>query len=440
MKIRLCHCLALLLLLGSNLMLAQIPWKSPLDRAGRSHTPQSSQKVAEHEDYPERYIDLTWNNSLNQWDSTYRASFTYNPNGKVVESIYEYYNVNYFEPFSKTIYRYNALGQNDTTYYYSWNGSWDYQDRRDMDFDAQGNPTLVMGYSWNVSQWDSAWGYRTTYNYVFGNRISYQLDEDWNAGIGWENWALTTAHFPDPSGWDSLAFAYWDMGGDWVWTERFVDATWHDFSKSIMLSGTLQQYDSITWANVLRFECTVSQYDSQLYLFDKWNGVSWDDSTDKIVRLMDSLDHMVVDDYYVRTTNWEVTDGYHYQYTYDTQGHTMEWVEEVFNLPNYEPNYKRMFFDFFTKRDDPQFPLPSFTAYPNPCADRLNFTWEKQGAAGPVEIKLLDLHGRMRMQTVAPAAGEEVSLPISEQLENGIYVYQVRTRAGVATGKVVVQR
>jgi hypothetical protein len=438
MKMRYLACCILLLVLDCSMAFAQSRFKAPMDRFKAANATQTNQKVAEHEDLPALRLDFVWNNSLNQWDSTYRFTFTYNINGKVVESIGELYNVTEFVPYLRTVHTYNSLGFNDTTYSYSWNVAWENQYRNVMDYDTRGNTILTMGYAWNSTQWDSSWGYRSAYTYVFNDKISLQVEEGWQPGTGWENATQYVAHYPSPAGWDTFAIALWDSG-TWRWQDRYVDATWYDFSKLIAYGATLQTYDSTSWENSFRFDCSVSQYDSQLYLIDAWDGNSWMDSTEKILRIMDSLDHMIVDEYYARTTNWQLTDGYQYFYIYDGLGHTIEWVEERFDGTAYEFSLRQVFSTFFTQAEEGLSRLPSFIAYPNPCADRLNFNWEVQHA-GPVEIMLHDLQGRLRVQSMAPATGGEVSIPISEQLENGTYVYRVRTREGVAVGKVTILR
>ena len=59
---------------------------------------------------------------------------------------------------------------------------------------------------------------------------------------------------------------------------------------------------------------------------------------------------------------------------------------------------------------------------------------------GPVQIALYDLKGTLRVLTQSGSvSGKEVTIPISDFLENGTYVYQIMTKAGRASGKVVVQ-
>jgi hypothetical protein len=60
---------------------------------------------------------------------------------------------------------------------------------------------------------------------------------------------------------------------------------------------------------------------------------------------------------------------------------------------------------------------------------------------GPVEVALYDLQGRLRVKTMSPTTvGAEITMPISEILENGTYMYRIQTKEGTASGKVLVQR
>ena len=95
--------------------------------------------------------------------------------------------------------------------------------------------------------------------------------------------------------------------------------------------------------------------------------------------------------------------------------------------------------DFWEYTPDPigisdlGFPISDFTVYPNPADDELTVTSKQFGENS--EIKIIDADGRFCFQ--APNTKLPAQIDVSNY-PNGIYFLQLKSKDGIATGKVVV--
>ncbi len=403
------------------------------------HGTQAASKAASHDDLPTMCNNFDWNDTLNQWDSTSRTHFTYFPNGDFAEVISEQYVGLTFVPSYRATYSFNNQTNTYKSINYNWNGSvWENSYRSDETRDVNGNPILFIDYFWNVSQWDTSGGERLNLSYVLVNKIGQSVSEVWNAGL-WETRYREEYAWPNAQGWDSATFSDWN-GSAWDYTERYVDVTWHDFPQFLATTARYQSYVGPQWEDGDRFTATFGTYDSYTQISEEWTGSSWVNSY-KEVNVNDSLEHNTLFEDYIWNGQWDPSYAYATAYTYDLQGHTEEAIyQSSTNGGPFINNYRQVYSTFFTNAPDPDMATTSVQAYPNPCTDRLNFMVELQ-QNGPVQIALYDLQGRLRAQTLTPAqVGQAITIPVSEVLENGTYVYRVTSKLGEATGKVAVQR
>jgi Secretion system C-terminal sorting domain len=412
-------------------------FKRPLQQAKSSQG--TSQKVAAHDDYPELYWSLSWDTSQAMWDSVYQFHTTYLPNGDVAEIVKDRYIGNTFVPEQLQSYSYATLPPSQSLELSSWNGSsWDTNSRFQTNFDAQGGIKSWARYDWSGATWDTTAARKNLTTYAFTNRPTSILWQDWSSTSHlFKNVYLEQYTYPSAAGWDTASFAYWN-GAAWENEERYVDVVWHDFEKEIMLNATLQVYNQI-WISAERFAGTIGAHDSPSYIVEAWSGLSWDTTRLELYGL-DAHAHETLTEYYDWGSGWVQNYGNRTDYVYDGLGHTLQTTNSHWDLGQYVPFGRNVYVNFFTQTKPQTLLVASISAFPNPCTDKLNFKLELQ-QNGPVQIALYDLQGRLRMQTASPRLMDsQVTVPISEVLENGTYVYRIFTKEGFAEGKVIVQR
>jgi Secretion system C-terminal sorting domain len=398
-------------------------------------------KIAEHHDHPHTCTEFDWNGSGSVWDSTYRTTFAYFPDGRVAEEITARFLANQFQPNSRLTNLFNAHGDRINTTSYEWDSAaWVNSFKHEITYDPYGNPLLFWDFDWVQGAWDTVAGNRITYTYTFTDKPTSGLDEVWlGTGLGWRNSSLEELTWPTPQGWDSYTYSRW-LNNAWEPQDRQVAVSWYKFSEWMPYSITYQTYYNGAWLNEGKRDYTYGQYDSEVSFSQEWLNVAWD-TLYKDVITRDSLSHAILEEGYDWVGTWQFSSGDQNDYAYDGQGHTVEIIHQSWTGNVYEFETKQVYDNFFTvNAASPTTILSQVTAFPNPCTDKLNFKLELQQNS-PVQIALYDLQGRLRMQTASPRLMDsQVTVPISEVLENGTYVYRISTKEGVAEGKVIVQR
>ncbi len=415
--------------------IARKPFHDP--RAG-STAPAANNKIASHLDLPELLYGFEWNNLASAWDSMEIVTYTYHPNGDFAEAIYDRYDGVTFMHDSRQTNTY--AGQTIRTTSEIWTGSaWENSSKFETTDDNFGNTLLNIYCSWNINQWDTLAGDRVSYQYNLANQVVESVIESWNQNTHqWDTGYLEQYAWSNPTGWDTVTYSNWN-GSGWELAERFVDVTWYDFANFLPYYARNQVYNAPLWEDVERFTATYGTNGSGTTYSEDWNGATWD-SVYKDVVINDSHGHQVSYEGYQWNASWMLNSVSLTQYTYDLQDRTIEEVYQSGNPSPVENYYRIVYPSFFTSAIGAHSITSNVTAYPNPCTDRLNFKVENS-QNGPIQISIYDLQGRLRMQTVTAAAvGKDITLSISELLENGSYVYRIATKDAQASGKVVVQR
>jgi hypothetical protein len=124
---------------------------------------------------------------------------------------------------------------------------------------------------------------------------------------------------------------------------------------------------------------------------------------------------------------------------YDGQGHTSSIVDQLWDpsLQNYINAFQRVYTGYFTGAPTAsELPL-KVKIWPVPAKDVLHF--ESATASGPLTVDIFDLQGHRRASLVA-TVGQALDWSVPTSLENGIYCYAMRNRAGKVSGRFTVQR
>lgn len=430
-----------LLLASFTLAVAQSTLQESLDRL---HTglPPVAHRITSHEDTPALCYYFDWPDSGAYWDTISRHNNTYDVNDNITEKVFSLHQGNGFQPSQRYRWTYDPQGRITTTSYASWNGSsWQASSENHMTWDSQGNMLSTTQMGWSSGAWDTLWASRYAYQYVFSNRVAQVIHIVWNETWRfWDTISRRDYHFPTAAGWDSTVLYDYNLG-TWVAQERFVDPVWYDFDKGQALSMTLQQADNQgNFENTARSRCSYGTNDNSTCVNDTWSGQSWD-STSKELYRYDAHEHITLHEGFSWIGTWYQDYGQSISYVYDPLGRTGERIYQEFDGYIYRISNRMTCPEYLVGSEVPRLLTASVTASPNPCTDKFTLRWS-QATAGPVEVLVSDMEGRIRVRTVgqAGAGSGEIAIALNETIPAGIYAYTLRTRQGIASGKVVVVR
>lgn len=414
---------------------AQSPWHVLFPAKTAS---PASKNTGIQADYPQHCTNFLWNSGGSAWDTTGQTTFTYNNNGGLLERLSSVFNTGQFTNDSRETHFYNQEGFDSVTLAEIWNGAaWLPNYRFLRTFDPFGNIASSIGEAWNGNDWDTSSGYRAFFTYHNTQQIASVIQETYRVGIGWDPSYKMDYTFDSQNRWDTVTGYLHDQG---VWNPdlRLLDIAWRDFERSLPDSGRFENNTTGIWENYQRYRVTYSQYDSQVWIYDKF-AVSWDSSEKYIFNFNQEGDE-VLSEAYRWLGSWVQTDGLATHYLYGTAGEKMEVWQERFDGSGYVNDNRQVYADFFTEAAPATVKTLSVRAFPNPvmAADRLEFQLSLD-RPGPVRVKLYDLQGQLRAETVTHSAGL-LTFPLSAFLENGTYLYRVETFGGTATGKVILSR
>jgi hypothetical protein len=430
--------------------------------------PDGAQKITSHNDYPGMVTRQIWTPSSSTWDNSFQITYAYLTNGEPAEAILAYYNGSTFLNSSRTLYGYDSLYNLGLILDFNWiNNAWMPSERTTLTYNSLGYQTMVVAESYNGFQWDTTYGFRGFFTYVNTDLLESATYQDWDGlGLSWQNNNMYTNHYNaswqrdttyesywngllwDPyfryayawqnNEWDTVTRYIWDFT-DWTPQERTSGYQWHNFTKQLPTYYDEQLWSGGAWADYLRFGATYTTNDSRIEIIETMS-TTWDSSSKKIISY-DSRDHLTADEGFQYSGGWNPTYGYRAFHTYNGAGRRLEYYTQNYDTTGYTNFDKWIYADFFTAVTPAMSQPLAVTTYPNPVGQgkELNFNVQLERPS-PVTIALYDLRGQLRMESAVPMTSGHVQFQISESLENGTYIYTVRTKAGEATGKVIVQR
>jgi len=151
------------------------------------------------------------------WVEAYKADFAYNTDGRVtLQTNYSRSGLLTWTPEDKYEYTYDANG-NETVYIsYTWeNNAWVKDEKEEYTYDAKGNTIEEIDYSWENNAWVPNWKYEYTYdaNDDMTEHISYSWED--NAWI--PNWKDEYTYDANRNQ-IMYIFYYWNESDD-IWEE-----------------------------------------------------------------------------------------------------------------------------------------------------------------------------------------------------------------------------
>jgi hypothetical protein len=400
---------------------------------------------ATHQNTPDNCMAYIWWNRI-QWDSLWQETYTYSVGGLLMEARRDVFVTGQgLEPLYNYVYAYDGLGRKTDKIQQIWNGTgYDNQVRESWTYDSRGADSLLFQYQWVFTPfgyaWDTMGGSRFVHIYTPTGDVATQEHSIWTpttSGSYWENFSKTEYSFSPALEWDTVVF-YNNASGNWAAHSRWVDLAWHDYTQR-QAASYIVQTSSGGWTDLQRITCSYNGLDSDC-IFEGYSG-AWD-TTGREYRLYDAGSHLTKREKWQRQNNlWSVENGDVHLYTYDSLGRHIETVDQYWDpTVGYLNANRYVYGSFFVGLENAVMLSLDARVYPNPLAagDRLHIVLETR--PGPVTFTLHDLQGRLRLQCQAAYTGAEIEVPISQTLEQGQYIYEIRTREGRAQGKVMLQR
>jgi Secretion system C-terminal sorting domain len=397
-------------------------------------------KVAGHQDTPLICWEFAWNDTSSHWDSLAITTFTYNPDGTVAYSERQDDNGTTLVLYQRNAYAYYPDGKlKDKWYLYRNGNAWDSAAHDSYVYDQFGNTTIYYSDVYNGTSWDHAAGERLVYTYRNVDQIETQVGSQWS--FQQQAWILV----------DSIVYAfdgnnertsdthYGYSGTNWDPSFRWLGYSWQSFADLAPSAATKEIYSG-GWLPQERFTATYGPYLSPTAIFEQSISPGVWDTAYQVIQQFDSMEHLILaENYFYQADTFALIGGEQNLYTYDGAGHTLERITLNSQGIAYY-NIQRYLYDaFFVGAAEPITPSLQVVAYPNPAADHFSIQFA-DNYRGPVQMQLFDLQGRLRTECLVSRANGTCTMPIAEVLENGTYLYRVTTKAGVASGKVVVQR
>jgi|GEM_PF-1212456 len=450
----------LFLLTGIGKTHAQHFRKTPGKIKGKSSTDKTSKlRTTAVKKLPQKAQNYYWNVSENTWTGDGHSEYIYDLQGNILRDL----KINTYGDSSELrLYSYNFYNQTIKYIHQYYNGSqWVNSQKETYSYDISGNMVETISYTWQTSQWEIQWGYKTQYSYDIQNRLieeielSYDNDEeDWIAG-----WKFVLGYSGNEQ--EPRTLTEYEYDGDgWIKTSEFTDIVWRNFDNSILIdedpishivSCNVHDYnEGITG----RISTTVTEnttvFLAEIYQEEEW--IYWSRSTSTVWE-----DGSTVTTYEeFEDGEWEYIDRYT-EYT-DPKGEYAGYKSEAYESGEWLVNYSDLLTNTYndndekietiTERDSPGSPVYkerkvfsdfitndhvtgtsssiafiSLKAYPNPATDIISF--ENIPAGSELSIATTGNHIVLSKQVTETSARITVA-----NLQPGIYFTTIRSAFG----------
>lgn len=443
-----------LLALTSSAAIAQVQ-----QRAAPAHThqglvarPQShqhqvlgaAQRTNTTVDKPGVGISYQWSPTSPGWSYPMRTTYVYDTYGRVTEEVTADSATN--TPSYKSLYTYNAQGQQTESLGQMWNGtSWENNYRQQSTFDANGNETSYLSQYWQNGAWQTSYGDQYIFTYNAANQLVEVISKQFQSSTGTyvndrrETYTLT-------SGQISLAVVQKWQGNAWVNDEQYVDVIWHDAAKRQLASYRWQEWNGAAYVDSARYSYTWGVGTSSVVVTERPTGPNTWAPSERYSSSSDAYgNHTGYQEELWRNNSWVTLYGERSQLTYTPTFAVRRQIAQRYDPQSEQwENYTRInyssfqtFIVFGLAEDQLAATSP---LYPNPAAATDRVTLEipdlTEAAALPGEVR--NALGQV-VQTFAaqPEAGRHVARLEASGLPVGFYMVRVPTRSGVVVKRLV---
>jgi len=448
---------ALSLLIGTGITHAQQSGKG-LEKLKPSPDKTSRLRTTAVKKLPQEAQNYYWDNTEETWIETGYTKFTYDQRGNILKEL-ELSSAG--DSIRAVLYSYNSRNQRTEHMYQYYHGTqWINSQKETTSYDIQGNILELISYTWQNSQWEIQWGYKTQYTYDIQNRLieevelSYDPDEeDWVA-----NWRFVLGYSGNEQAPNTLIEYEYD-GDEWIKTYEYTDILWRHFSgtgedwdfeslyyteyyegtevsgrMSVVINGITtvyleEIYQEGEWTGTYRSTSTIEEDGSVVTITESFEEGEWVYS-DRNTEYKDSREE------YAGTKNenydsgeWSVVYAYILTNTYNDNDEKIETLSEYISPGSPVTRTKQEFSDFISidmiTGQPSSVAFTSLSLFPNPATDIISF--ENIPAGSEISIATIG------NQTVLDTRLTETSARISvADLQPGIYFATIRSANGEA--------
>ncbi len=188
----------------------------------------------------ESFTYQIWNGT--SWESDYRFSDTYTPEGWLIEEVTQV-----------------------------WNGSqWTNSGRWVASYTINGLEDTAVGQNWNGANWENISRKITTYD--LNNRIIEKLTQEWS-GTDWENWYRNFFSYYPSGNLETGIYQSWYNSN---WNNQIRDSfTWN--ANNYVLERLTEVWNTNDWENSSKINYTYLPTNSlQMRLHSSWSGTVWE--------------------------------------------------------------------------------------------------------------------------------------------------------------------
>ena len=435
---RYCLLAFLLILLGLEVRAQQLP------RALRAK-PQPAAATASRAHHwrpaagvqPRQIVRYDWDPATETWVLPLLDRLTYDAVGRPLEVITS--DSATATPFQRLAYGYDDRGNLLTLLTQTGNGSpWINESRYLSTYDEHNQLTGQFSQTWTGSSWETTDGFRYQNAYT-GPVLTEQVVQVLAAGA-----YVNTTRFEytlRDGQWAEALTLRW-TGTDWVNEERILDLTWHDWPARQAAGFRVQSWlMSGQWADFQRFGITYAANGTTVQLVEEAlpNG-SWQN----LRRYTSPFDQQGNDLGYRqeewRAGSWVLTDELRVQLRYDAQNRLMRRTEQ-----RYAPllaqfvNQQRLnysdFQDVVTALAGSRVLPGALLLYPVPATEELFLELSSFSQQTTATLEIRSLTGQLlRSTTLLPQPGAFRARVSVRELPAGLYILQLCTPQGTATG------
>ena len=354
-------------------------------------------------------------------------------------------------------------------------GTWNNLLRLQRQFNAAGDVSSLLGFVWSNGQWVDDGELHNYYN-VQGD-LTLQVELDVSGAVPDTVDVLRNSYHYDSAGHvleqiqelkfaSSPAFVFtdrweyvYDSSGtlvaeghcEWednlnIWNRQYWkrDMVWRDSTQTKPLEFYQDYYSNnfLHFTLLQRFEYGLGESVKHYEL--KYNDQTMAyDSTRKFFSYTDQYGHLdyyesyLWDDFF---NVWQVIDLEKYTRVLNADHHPI-WVEkEYWSTTAFEWRYEsRVDYPVFWVQSKPELAVSNASRwFPNPASE--NSTLEVDAVAGPLQLEIVDLQGRVLRRVVRMHQGGLARYPMQFNLPDGTYAYRLSVGNRVDSGTLVIRR
>jgi len=348
------------------------------------------------------YIRQKWDGAA--WVNYEQRTYTYDANNNRTIELYAYWDVSSWLNSELYTYTFDANNNESGLVIQYWeSGAWVNFYQYFSTYDANNNRTNQLCQLWNTSIWDNSW--QTDYTYDANNNMTSLLNSKWISSAWVNNYQYINITYDLNNNMISRLSQKWD-GSAWVDNWRGV----YTYDLNNNLTGGLdERWTGSAWVNDWQFADTYDVNNNQLSeIGQSWNDTAWV--------------NVYLTTYAYDANNFEII------YTYKS------WNNAGTKVTDGDSIY--YFLHTVTGIHDLSAQGKSIIFYPNPAKDMVTLNIEKADSEDPA-LNIYNVSGVLVKSELLKQHQQQINI---SDLNNGIYIVEIKTNDGAERQKLIIQR